>query len=294
MFFKRKSKNNQNSNNQNPKTSKNVEPNFDNFDYEAIKFNEFLTDDAEYIKSKNAKDLIGNNYQEVDTSDIDNSPLGQRLAKDNKVMEMINNTVKNNLNLTDINSIQKNMDYSETPLRNNVSVEKDVTIQSNVPIENNVSVQKQVEENYTITDNTKSFLKNQNTKVLLPDDIEGMITNINQIVQEASTILNDTSYKTKQLSINDEIKTPQTKEFSNLNQSINHTVPNTTLNSNVFNPSSNIVPEQNANMRTTSLKTKALFNDAETYTDYNNLDNLKPLEKEKTALRITKLNKRDI
>lgn len=272
MFFKRKSKNNQNSNNQNPKTSKNVEPNFDNFDYEAIKFNEFLTDDAEYIKSKNAKDLMRNNYQEADTSDIIYSPLGQRLAKDNKVMEMINNTVKNNLNIADINSIQKNIDYNETPLRNNVSVE----------------------ENYTITDNTKSFLKNQNTKVLLPDDIEGMITNINQIVQEASTILNDTSYKTKQLSINDEIKTPQTKEFSNLNQSINHTVPNTNLNSNGFKPSSNIVPEQNANMRTTSLKTKALFNDTETYTDYNNLDNLKPLEKEKTALRITKLNKRDI
>lgn len=276
MFFKRKSKNNNNS-----KNSNYVEPNFDNFDYEAIKFNEFLTDDAQYLKNKEAKDLIGNNYQESDLGDIDNSALGQRLAKDNKVMAMINDTLKNNLNLTEMDSIRNKINYDNVPIRNNVPIEK--------------AVQETIQENYTITDDTKSFLKNQNTKVLLPDDIDGMIKNINQIVQEASTILNDTSYKTKQMSLNDEIKTPLAKELINSNPSINNPIPNATMNSNGFKTPSNIaMPEQNTDMRTTSLKTKALFNNAETYTDFNNLDNLKPLEKEKTALRITKLNKRDI
>lgn len=276
MFFKRKSKNNNNS-----KNSNYVEPNFDNFDYEAIKFNEFLTDDAQYLKNKEAKDLIGNNYQESDLADIDNSALGQRLAKDNKVMAMINDTLKNNLNLTEMDSIRNKINYDNVPIRNNVPIEK--------------AVQETIQKNYTITDDTKSFLKNQNTKVLLPDDIDGMIKNINQIVQEASTILNDTSYKTKQMSLNDEIKTPLAKELINSNPSINNPIPNATMNSNGFKTPSNIsIPEQNTDMRTTSLKTKALFNNAETYTDFNNLDNLKPLEKEKTALRITKLNKRDI
>lgn len=276
MFFKRKSKNNNNS-----KNSNYVEPNFDNFDYEAIKFNEFLTDDAQYLKNKEAKDLIGNNYQESDLGDIDNSALGQRLAKDNKVMAMINDTLKNNLNLTEMDSIRNKINYDNVPIRNNVPIEK--------------AVQETIQKNYTITDDTKSFLKNQNTKVLLPDDIDGMIKNINQIVQEASTILNDTSYKTKQMSLNDEIKTPLAKELINSNPSINNPIPNATMNSNGFKTPSNIaMPEQNTDMRTTSLKTKALFNNAETYTDFNNLDNLKPLEKEKTALRITKLNKRDI
>lgn len=270
MFFKLKFKKNKNTDNQNLKTGNPAEPNFENFNYEAIKFNEFLTDDVDNSKKKKSKDAKISSHDESSINDINISPLGKRLADDDQVMKIMNDTVKNNLSLDRTYYNSNDVAYSE------------------------VLTQTPVEDQYIISDDTKSFLKNQNTKVLLPDDIDVMIKNISEITHDASAILYDVERITKQLSPSDEIKTPFTKEFMSSKQSDDISIANNGLGIDRLEKFSNTNKlEEIKSNKTSKFKTKALFNDAGTQQDIENLDDLKPVLKAKEPLRITKFNKRN-